>query len=62
MNVPFGNVKLFEPDECHLLFDVEFADGRLELFEGDEAVLVGVGLGHDPVDDMLKLIMTETKI
>jgi hypothetical protein len=53
---------LFESDECHLLFDVKFADGRLELLEGDEAVLVGVRLGHDPVDDVLELIVTEKKI
>ena len=48
---------LFEPDEGHLLLDVQLADGRLELLERDEAVLVGVGLRDDPVDDVLQLVV-----
>ena len=49
---------LFKSDEGHFLFNVKFADCLLELFEGDEAILVRVRLGHHAVHDVFELIMT----
>jgi hypothetical protein len=52
-------IELFESDESHLLFDVEFVDRVLELFEVDVAVVVLVGLGHDSIDNHRQLILAE---
>ena len=51
--------KLAEETNAHLLLDVGALKHLLELLEGDEVVLVGVGLHDGPLRDRHQLLLAD---